>query len=48
VVYLGSAFVVIWFASLLVFQASGRGIHLLLLVPIISFVLRAWQERGRF
>ncbi len=43
-VLFGSAFIAVWFASLFLFQAPGPGVHLLLVIPIVAFLARAWKD----
>ncbi|HJW13133.1 MAG TPA: hypothetical protein VJ776_00475 [Thermoanaerobaculia bacterium] len=44
-VLLGTVFIAAWLGALYVLQAPGRALHLLLLVPIVSFVVRAFQQQ---
>jgi hypothetical protein len=44
-VLLGTAFIAAWLGALFVLQSPWRGLHLLLLVPIVSFAVRALQQQ---
>jgi hypothetical protein len=46
-VFLGGSFLAIWFVALFVLDGVGRGVHLLLVIPIVAFAARAWEEQRR-
>jgi hypothetical protein len=46
-VLLGGSFLAIWLLALFFLNGLGRGVHLLLLIPIVAFAARALEEELR-